>query len=85
MHYYGAQEFSDAPKWCARCEEVMDILGALNDSGTTVIMVTHDVMKSKYTQRLIMMSDGQVDHELEGDDKERYIAQFESMMNTSAA
>jgi len=66
-------------------EEVMSILGALNEAGTTVVMVTHDVLKSKYTKRLIMMSDGVIDHQLEGADKDRYIAQFESMVNSPAA
>ena len=66
-------------------EEVMDILGALNDAGTTIVMVTHDVLKAKYTKRLIMMSDGKVDRELVGADKDRYIERFEAMVAAPAA
>jgi len=66
-------------------EEVMNILGVLNDAGTTVVMVTHDALKSKYTKRLVMMSDGKIDHQLVGDEKDRYIAQLEAMVHAPAA
>ena len=66
-------------------EEVMNILGSLNEAGTTIVMVTHDVLKAKYTERLIMMSDGKVDRQLVGAEKDHYIEQFEAMVAAPAA
>ncbi|AUC15950.1 phosphonate ABC transporter ATP-binding protein [Tenacibaculum sp. SZ-18] len=39
--------------------EVMDLLIDLNESGTTVIMVTHSEHDAKYSHRIIRMLDGQ--------------------------
>lgn len=39
--------------------EVMDLLTELNDSGTTIIMVTHSEHDAKYSHRIIRMLDGQ--------------------------
>jgi len=39
--------------------EVMQLLSALNDQGTTVIMVTHSEHDARYSHRIIRMLDGQ--------------------------
>ncbi len=39
--------------------EVMDLLTELNDSGTTIVMVTHSEHDAKYSHRIIRMLDGQ--------------------------
>ena len=39
--------------------EVMDLLIDLNESGTTVVMVTHSEHDAKYSHRIIRMLDGQ--------------------------
>jgi putative ABC transport system ATP-binding protein len=41
-------------------DEVMNLLKQLNESGTTVIMVTHSPSYSEYCQRVIHLFDGQV-------------------------
>ncbi|HKI78838.1 MAG TPA: ABC transporter ATP-binding protein [Ignavibacteriaceae bacterium] len=41
-------------------EEVMDILTKLNDSGTTIVMVTHSPHDAEYSHRIIHLFDGQV-------------------------
>jgi len=38
--------------------EVMDLLTALNDAGTTIIMVTHSEHDARYSHRIIHMLDG---------------------------
>lgn len=40
--------------------EVMELLSQLNDTGTTVIMVTHSENDARYTHRVINMLDGQI-------------------------
>lgn len=40
--------------------EVMELLCELNDSGTTVIMVTHSSHDASYSQRVINLLDGQI-------------------------
>jgi len=39
--------------------EVMDLLIELNETGTTIIMVTHSEHDAKYSHRIIRMLDGQ--------------------------
>jgi putative ABC transport system ATP-binding protein len=39
--------------------EVMDMLTDLNESGTTIVMVTHSEHDAKYSHRIIRMLDGQ--------------------------
>ena len=39
--------------------EVMDLLTELNESGTTIVMVTHSEHDAKYRHRIIRMLDGQ--------------------------
>jgi len=41
-------------------EEVMSMLRALNEAGTTIIMVTHSEHDAKYANRMIRLFDGQV-------------------------
>jgi putative ABC transport system ATP-binding protein len=40
--------------------EVMKLLSELNDSGTTIIMVTHSAHDAEYSHRIIHLFDGQV-------------------------
>ena len=44
--------------------EIMEILTDLHESGTTIILVTHEIDKAKWTNRLIQMKDGKVQREL---------------------
>ena len=39
-------------------EEVMDILVGINQSGTTILLVTHDAKVAAKTERVLFMSDG---------------------------
>jgi len=39
-------------------EEVMDILAKINQSGTTVLLVTHDAKVAAKTERVLFMTDG---------------------------
>jgi putative ABC transport system ATP-binding protein len=41
-------------------EEVMNLLAALNESGTTIIMVTHSQRDAEYSSRVINLFDGQI-------------------------
>ncbi|MBB6459431.1 ABC transporter ATP-binding protein [Flammeovirga kamogawensis] len=43
-----------------RGREVMDILTALNELGTTILMVTHSTAASDYASRIINLFDGQI-------------------------
>jgi putative ABC transport system ATP-binding protein len=40
--------------------QVLDLLRELNDSGQTVIMVTHDIQAAAYAKRMIKILDGQI-------------------------
>ena len=40
--------------------EIMDIFKALNDSGKTVVMVTHEPDIAEQTKRILVMRDGQI-------------------------
>lgn len=42
-------------------QEVMSLLGRLNASGTTVVMVTHSATCAAYAKRIINVSDGRLD------------------------
>lgn len=41
-------------------EEIMDMLGKLNDAGKTIIMVTHEEDIAEHAKRIIRMRDGQI-------------------------
>lgn len=43
-------------------EEVMSLLGRLNASGTTVVMVTHSAACAAYARRIIHVTDGRLDN-----------------------
>ena len=40
--------------------EIMDILGELNDEGTTIMLVTHDAKIAAHTTRVLYMLDGRI-------------------------
>ncbi|MDN4494980.1 ABC transporter ATP-binding protein [Ureibacillus aquaedulcis] len=41
-------------------EEIMSILGEINKSGTTIMLVTHDVKVAAKTERILFMVDGNI-------------------------
>jgi putative ABC transport system ATP-binding protein len=41
-------------------EEVMNLMATLNESGTTIIMVTHSQRDAEYSSRVINLFDGQI-------------------------
>ena len=40
--------------------EIMNLLGQINQSGTTILLVTHDVKVAAKTERVLFMIDGQI-------------------------
>jgi len=44
----------------AHGEEVMNLLGELNESGTTIVMVTHSQTHAERAHRIVQLFDGQV-------------------------
>lgn len=44
----------------ANGEEVMNLLEALNEEGTTIIIVTHSQRDAEYAQRIVRLFDGQI-------------------------
>ena len=40
--------------------EIMDLLAEINKSGTTIMLVTHDVRVAARTERVLFMLDGQI-------------------------
>ena len=40
--------------------EIMDLLAEINESGTTIMLVTHDVRVAARTERVLFMLDGQI-------------------------
>lgn len=44
----------------AHGEEVMNMLTGLNDSGTTIVMVTHSQRDAEYSRRIVRLFDGEV-------------------------
>ena len=40
--------------------EIMDLLAEINNSGTTIMLVTHDVRVAARTERVLFMLDGQI-------------------------
>lgn len=43
--------------------EIMELLRHLNEEGTTIVMVTHDLELTKYAQRCIQIRDGMIQNE----------------------
>jgi len=42
--------------------EILNLLHSLHQQGATIVMVTHDPITAEYTQRVIHLVDGKVDH-----------------------
>lgn len=40
--------------------EIMEVLSSLNESGTTVVMVTHSMNDASYSNRIVKLMDGQI-------------------------
>jgi putative ABC transport system ATP-binding protein len=51
--------------------EVIDLLHTINDSGTTVVIVTHEPMISEMTERVVHLLDGVIGHEQSNGKKPR--------------
>ncbi len=46
--------------------EIMDILRTLNESGQTIILITHDIQVAKKAKRIVRIADGKIYEESEG-------------------
>jgi putative ABC transport system ATP-binding protein len=44
-------------------DEIMDILGDINNAGTTILLVTHDAKVAAKTERILFMKDGVISGE----------------------
>jgi len=51
--------------------EIMEILQGLNERGTTIVLVTHEMNNAKWARRLIHMQDGKILRELRGEEIQR--------------
>jgi putative ABC transport system ATP-binding protein len=60
-------------------QEIMEILQDLNERGTTVILVTHEISKAKWARRLIHMQDGRILRELKGDEITQLMDLFQGL------
>lgn len=45
-------------------EEIMELLLEINETGTTIMLVTHDPKVAAYSERVLFMQDGQIINEL---------------------
>lgn len=45
-------------------QEIMDIFKAINENGTTIVMVTHDAMVASRSERTLFLHDGKIINEL---------------------
>ncbi len=57
---------------------VMELLATLNESGTTICMVTHDVVSAEYAPRKVTLFDGQIKSDITVSDKCRTAGVAES-------
>ena len=57
--------------------EIMEILQGLNERGTTIVLVTHEMNKAKWARRLVHMQDGKILRELVGEEIQRLKDLFE--------
>jgi len=57
--------------------EIMEILQGLNERGTTVVLVTHEIAKAKWARRLIQMNDGLILREFTAKEKDRLVDLFQ--------
>ena len=67
-------------------DEIMGILKGLNESGKTIIMVTHEEEVAKYAKRIIRMRDGSIisDTRNEGITKRPLNITLDAVLNTSS-
>jgi putative ABC transport system ATP-binding protein len=59
--------------------EIMEILDDLNKKGTTIVLVTHELSKVKWSRRVIYMQDGQIRRELVGDQTHQLVELFQEL------
>jgi putative ABC transport system ATP-binding protein len=59
--------------------EIMEILRDLNERGTTIVLVTHEMAKAKWARRLIHMQDGKILRELAGAEIQQLVDLFQEM------
>jgi len=58
-------------------KEIMAILQDLNECGTTIVLVTHELSKAKWARRIIYMRDGQILRELTSADFDQLLDLFQ--------
>lgn len=59
--------------------EIMTILQDLNQQGTTIVLVTHEIAKAKWARRLIHMQDGKILRELAGAEIQQLMDLFQEL------
>ncbi len=59
--------------------EIMEILQGLNERGTTIVLVTHEMNKAKWARRLVHMQDGKILRELVGREIQQLKDLFEEL------
>ena len=52
--------------------EIMELLKKLHEGGKTIIMVTHDLEKARWADRLIQMKDGKILREIHGEEIDQF-------------
>ncbi len=60
-------------------QEIMEILQDLNERGTTIVLVTHEVSKAKWARRIVHMQDGRIRRELTGAQIVQLVDLFQEM------
>jgi ABC-type lipoprotein export system ATPase subunit len=57
----------------------MEILQDLNERGTTIVLVTHEISKAKWARRIIHMQDGRILRELAGEQIQQLVDLFQDL------
>ncbi|MDZ7266777.1 MAG: ABC transporter ATP-binding protein [candidate division KSB1 bacterium] len=57
-------------------DEIMEIFQRLHEQGATVILITHDIGKGKWAERILQMKDGLLQRELTGRAKDEIVDLF---------
>jgi putative ABC transport system ATP-binding protein len=60
-------------------QEIMEILQSLNEQGTTILLVTHEIAKAKWARRLIHMQDGKILRQLAGTEIQQLTDLFQGL------
>jgi len=60
-------------------QEIMEILQDLNERGTTIVLVTHELSKAKWSRRLVHMQDGKILRQLAGAEIQHLMDLFQEM------